>query len=491
MILAHDLGTTGDKAALYSAEGALVAATTERYPTAYGSGGRVEQDPDDWWAATAAATRALLARADVRPQEIACVSFSGQMMGAVLLDAAGEPVRPALIWADTRSTAQCDRLVERIGMQRGYQLIGHRLNPTYSLTKAMWVREHEPEAFARTRHIVLAKDYVAFRLTGELATDPSDASSTNAFDQGAGRWSDELLAAAEIDRGLFSEVVPSTTVLGGVTAQAARETGLAAGTPVVLGGGDGPCAALGAGVISAESGAYAYLGSSSWVSMAAAAPLHDPAMRTMTFNHVVPGAYVPTATMQAGGASLEWISEILEERPAALGDAAAGVEAAGEGLLFLPHLLGERSPYWNPDARGAFIGLQRHHGRAHLARAVLEGVAMNLRTGLEAFEEMGARIETVDAIGGGAASDTWLQVLADVWGKEVRRRSLVDEANALGAAVVGGVGVGLFADFGVAPGFSAVGAAFAPDPERHERLSARYAQFLDAYRRLETLFDAL
>lgn len=491
MILAHDLGTTGDKAALYSAEGDLVAATTARYPTAYGAGGHVEQDADDWWRQTAAATRALLEQTGVRPQQIACVSFSGQMMGALLLDARGEPVRPALIWADTRSAAQCDRLVERIGMERGYQLIGHRLNPTYSLTKAMWVRDHEPEAFGRTRHIVLAKDYVAYRLTGVLATDPSDASSTNAFDQRAGAWSDELLDAAEIDRALLPEVVPSTTVLGPVTAEAARETGLAAGTPVVLGGGDGPCAALGAGVISSASGAYTYLGSSSWVSLAAAAPLHDPAMRTMTFNHVLPDAYVPTATMQAGGASMEWISELLEERPAALGEAAAGVEAAAEGLLFLPHLLGERSPYWNPLARGAFVGLQRHHGRAHLTRAVLEGVAMNLRTGVEAFEEMGARIDTVDAIGGGAASDVWLQVLADVWGKEVRRRSLVDEANALGAAVVGGVGVGLFGGFDVAPGFSQLGAAFAPDPARHERYSARYAQFLDAYRRLETLFDVL
>ncbi|HTE62059.1 MAG TPA: FGGY family carbohydrate kinase, partial [Solirubrobacteraceae bacterium] len=308
MILAHDLGTTGDKAALYREDGALVAATTARYATSYGAGGRVEQDAGDWWRATAEATRALLERSGVPAGEIACVSFSGQMMGALLLDAHGEPVRPALIWADTRSVAQCDQLVERVGMERGYAITGHRLNPTYSLTKAMWVRDHEPDAFARTRHIVHAKDFVAFRLTGELATDPSDASSTNAYDQRAGAWSEELLAAAELDRALLPDVVPSTTVVGAVTADAARATGLAAGTPVVLGGGDGPCAALGAGVISAASGAYTYLGSSSWVSMAAGEPLHDPAMRTMTFNHVLPGAYVPTATMQAGGASLEWIS---------------------------------------------------------------------------------------------------------------------------------------------------------------------------------------
>jgi xylulokinase len=491
VILAHDLGTTGDKAALYSPAGELVGATVARYATDYGADGHVEQDAGDWWAAIGAATRELFATTGVRAEEVACVSFSGQMMGALLLDGHGEPVRPALIWADTRSAAQCDRMVERIGMERGYELIGHRLNPTYSLTKVMWVREHEPELFARVRHVVLAKDYAAYRLTGELATDPSDASSTNAFDQRAGAWSEELLEAAELDRGLFPEVVPSTTVLGGVTRAAAADTGLAEGTPVVLGGGDGPCAALGAGVISASSGAYAYLGSSSWVSMAASEPLHDPAMRTMTFNHVLPDAYVPTATMQAGGASFEWISEVLSERPAALGEAAAGVEAAFDGLLFLPHLLGERSPYWNPLARGAFVGLQRHHGRAELARAVLEGVAMNLYTGLAAFEEMGASIGTVDAIGGGAASDTWLQVLADVWGKEVRRRSLVDEANALGAAVVGGVGVGMFEGFDVAPGFSSLGAAFTPDRERHERYAERYALFLEAYERLEDLFGRL
>ena len=214
VILAHDLGTTGDKAALYSPEGALVAATTARYGTDYGPGGHVEQDAGDWWQATATATRSLLEQTGVRADEVACVSFSGQMMGALLLDAHGEPVRPAIIWADTRSAEQCDRLVERVGMEAGYRLIGHRLNPTYSLTKVMWVREHEPEAFARTRHIVLAKDYIAFRLTGVLATDPSDASSTNAFDQRAGAWSDDLLAAAEIDRALLPEIVPSTTVLG-------------------------------------------------------------------------------------------------------------------------------------------------------------------------------------------------------------------------------------------------------------------------------------
>jgi xylulokinase len=284
--------------------------------------------------------------------------------------------------------------------------------------------------------------------------------------------------------------VPSTTVVGTVTAAAADFTGLAVGTPVVIGGGDGPLAAVGAGVVDEADGAYAYLGSSSWVSFAAPRPLLDPGQRTMTFNHVVPGGFVPTATMQSGGGSLQWIADLLE--PGADGrrfdrlvaDAAA-VEASGEGLFFLPHLLGERSPYWNPDARGAFVGISRHHGPGHLTRAVLEGVAFNLGTCVGAFRESGAVIDRIDAIGGGAKSDAWLQIMADVWGVTVRRRDIVDEANSLGAAVTAGVGAGLIADFGVARELSSVTAVFEPNGGRHDAYAAAHERFLDAYARLE------
>ncbi len=496
MILAHDFGTTGDKACLYSDEGELLGATVVEYPTDYGRGGRVEQDPGRWWGAVAEATRRLFEETSASASDVEGVSFSGQMMGAVFLDGEGRPLRPAIIWADTRSRPQTDSLLGRIGMERGYEITGHRLNPTYSLEKVMWVRENEPELFERTRTVLLAKDYIAYRLTGRLATDPSDASSTNAYDQRAGEWSEEILAAAEIDAGLLPEVVPSTTVLGGVTREAAAESGLLEGTPVVMGGGDGPMASLGAGVASPEDGAYAYLGSSSWVSLASDEPLLDPAMRTMTFDHVIPGRFVPTGTMQAGGASMEWVADLLvpgraEDRYERLVEAAGEVEAAEEGLIFLPYLLGERSPYWNPLARGSFVGLSKHHGPAHVTRAVMEGVAMNLKVCLDAFEEQGHPIDEVDAIGGGARSDVWLQVFADVWGKPVSRRSLVDEANALGAAVVAGVGVELFDGFDVASGLSRVEKTFEPDPTRNERYRARHEQFLDAYTRLEPVFDDL
>ncbi|GAA3767586.1 xylulokinase [Plantactinospora mayteni] len=490
MLIAHDLGTTGDKASLHTDTGALVGAVTVTYPTRYAPGGIAEQDPAHWWTALADATRQLMARHDVHPAEVRGLAISGQMMGAVLLDAAYEPVRPSIIWADTRSGAQCAELVERIGAERAYKLLGHRLNPTYSITKVMWVRDHEPEVFGRVRHVCLAKDYAVYRLTGRLATDPSDASSTNAYDQERGTWSDVVLGAAGLDPALLPEIVPATAVVGTVTSEAAEATGLRVGTPVLMGGGDGPLAAVGAGVVSPADGAYCYLGSSSWVSLAAPRPLHDPAMRTMTFDHVVPGHYVPTATMQAGGASLEWIADVLEpagdrDRFDRLVEAAETATAAGDGLYFLPHLLGERSPYWDPEAAGAFVGLRRHHDRAHLVRAVLEGVAFNLLTCVDAFREHGLPVDRVDAIGGGAASDAWLRILADVWGATVRRRSIVEEANSLGAAVTAAVGLGLVDDFGAARKLSEVTAEFSPDPARHADYRRRHAIFLDAYRRLE------
>lgn len=495
MIIAHDLGTTGNKASLHTDDGRLIASVTTVYPTHFASGGVAEQDPAHWWKAVCQATIDLLEKTQTGSELVSAIGFSGQMMGAVLLDGSGEPVRPALIWADTRSSAQCRILQDRIGIEHGYQLTGHRLNPTYSLSKVMWVRDNEPDAYARTRHVCLAKDYIVHRLTGRLVTDPSDASSTNAYDQPRGRWSKELLDAAGVEAKLFPEIVPSTTVVGTVQASVAAECGLLAGTPVVIGGGDGPLAAVGAGIVGPESGAYVYLGSSSWVSVATEAPIHDVGMRTMTFDHVVPGRYVPTATMVAGGGSLHWVSGLLAkaddgERFRRLLDHAAQSQACDDGLFFLPHLLGERSPYWNPAAKGVLLGLSQHHGQGAVVRAVLEGVAFNLLTCIDAFRATGATIDRVQAIGGGAASDLWLQIIADTWGVEVLRRSIVEEANSLGAAVTAGVGIGSIDSFDRAGTLSEVTGSFQPDTTRTSYLRGRHDQFLDAYRRLEPWFTA-
>lgn len=495
MIISHDLGTTGNKATLVDARGKLVAAVTVTYGADWGADGKAEQKPSDWWHALCQASKSLIESARINPREVEAISFSGQMMGMVPLDGDGNPVRPAIIWADTRAQPQCDQLVERFGLEECYRITGHRLNPTYSLEKIMWLRDNEPENFDRMRHFLMAKDYVAYKLTGVMATDRSDASGTNAYDQHAGVWSADLLAAADVDAALFPEIVESTQVIGTVTADAAKQTGLAEGTKVVMGGGDGPMAALGAGITDPASGAYVYLGSSSWVSVSSPEPLVDPEMRSMTFNHVVPGQFVPTATMQAGGASLAWVVDIFsaegERQYAELLARASEVEAGTQGLFFLPYLLGERSPYWNPRARGVFAGLHIDHGRPELTRAVIEGVAFNLYTGLRAFTENGIRVDHIDAIGGAANAQLMLSIMADVWQVPISVRDLVDEATAIGAAVTGGVGAGVFDSFDIAKAQSKRTERFDPRPDRVEALRRPYQLFLDAYSRLEPWFDEL
>ncbi len=495
LIIAHDLGTSGDKASLHDADGRMLAAKTVHYPVDFGPGGQAEQDPLDWWSAFCTATRKLLSETGAKAGDVACVALSGQMQGLVLVDADDQPLRPAIIWADTRAGAERDLLAERLGEDRAFEIMGHRLDARYTLAKAMWVRAHEPSVFARADGILVAKDFVTLRATGRRCTDPSDASGTNAYDQRAGGWSPELLAAAELDPGLLPELLPSATVAGGLSPAAARATGLRSGTPVVVGGGDGACAALGAGLVGPGSGANATLGSSAWLSVATESPVRDRLKRTVTFDHVIPGRYLPLGAMQSAGASLDWLAEILGvSRGPGLADllaAAEEVEAAAEGLFFLPYLMGERAPIWDTRARGTFIGLARHHGRAHLARAVLEGVSFSLGSILSSLQDVlppGQSIEVIEAIGGGARSDVWLALMADTWGVTVRRRTIVDEANSLGAAVVGGVAVGLIDDWESARTLSQIDAIFEPDAARHARATDSSERFADLYGRLRTWF---
>lgn len=492
MIIAHDLGTTGNKASLHHDDGRLVASTTVGYPAHFAAGGVAEQNPDDWWDAVVSATRDLLQRTGTDAADVQGLVVSGQMMGAVLLDGAGTPVRPAIIWADTRSGAQQRELEQALGAEPAYEVLGHRLNPTYSVEKVMWVRDNEPDVWARVRRFCVAKDYIVLRLTGRLATDRSDASGTNAYDQLRGDWSDEVLQAARLDRSLFPEILESTAIAGSLTDAAASALGLRTDVRVVMGGGDGPMAAVGSGIVAPEDGAYVCLGTSSWISFASDAPLRDAGLRTFTFDNVVPGSFVPTATMQAGGGSIQWISEALSPDPAKPETARLTAEAGGldtEDLYFLPYLLGERSPIWDPNARGAFVGIGRHHTRQHLMRAVLEGIGYNLLTSIHAFRESGATIDRIDAVGGGAQSDALLQILADVWGVPVRRRTIVEEANSLGAAVTGAVGLGL-ADFSAARALSEVTAEFTPDAAQHRVYADRHGRFTAAYDALAPWFAA-
>ncbi|MGE5532067.1 MAG: xylulokinase, partial [Bacteroidota bacterium] len=384
-IIAHDLGTTGNKASLYDESGAVRASSFFGYGTDYPRPGWVEQDPESWWQAVRTSTRELLAASKVSPRDIACVTFSGQMMGCVPVDRNARPLRNALIWADQRAVAEAQTIIDGVGREQAYRITGHRASSSYSGAKILWVRNHQPEIFARVHKFLHAKDFAVARLTGQFVTDYSDASGMNLYDLECRDWSAPILDAIRLDPELLPELHASTDVVGEVTRQAAEATGLAPGTPVVIGGGDGCCAATGAGVVR-EGSAYNYVGSSSWIAMATRSPIFDPTMRTFTWAHLVPGMFSPCGTMQAAGGSYQWLRDNLglpEKAAAAALDLnayellnlqAQSSPPGARGLLFLPYLLGERSPRWNPDARGAFLGLTMRHTRADMLRAGLEGI---------------------------------------------------------------------------------------------------------------------
>ena len=488
-ILAHDLGTTGDKATLFdAATGAPLAATFEAYPTAYPHPNWAEQDPADWQRAVFEGTRRLLEQAGVPAGSVAAVSFSGTMQGALLVDAAGEPLRPCIIWADQRATAQSDAICAAYGEAAIYRLTGLRASPSYTAAKLLWVREHQPELFSRAHKVLQVKDYAAFLLTGVLATDFSDASGTQLLDIRARRWSTEMLAAIGLPADLLPDLHPSTTVIGRVTARAAAATGLLAGTPVVIGGGDGACATVGSGAV-VEGDAYAYIGSSAWMALSAAEPLVDPAQRTITMAHLDPQLYFTLGNMQSAGGAYGWLAGLLAGNDDAktfrdLDALAAGVPPGAGGLLFLPHLLGERAPYWNPAARGAFVGLSMTHGRAEVARATLEGVALHLRLILDALRGQGAQVRAMRLIGGGAKSALWRQIFADALNLPILLPALTAEATSLGAAIAGGIGVGIYPDFSVASRLIPVHEAERPDPAtaaRYDELVALYAETYRAF----------
>lgn len=501
-VLAHDLGTTGNKATLYDRDGALVGNAFFAYTTEFAHPRWAEQNPEDWWLAVCSSTRQLMREANIPSDAIACIVFSGQMMGCVPLDQNARPLRKAIIWADQRSVEQERWLAERVSPDQVYRITGHRLSASYSLCKILWLRDHQPEVFHAAHKFVHAKDAMVARLTGVFATDPSDASGMNLYNLEQGQWSDRLLDAAGLDQAQLPELRQSIDVVGTVLPNVAEEIGISSGTPVVMGGGDGACAAAGAGVVG-EGRAYNYIGSSSWIALATPKPIYDPHFRTFTFGHVIPNTFMPTGTMQAAGASYQWARDHLcpleSHRAETLGisayelmNAEARKSKAGcGGLIFLPYLLGERSPRWNPGARGAFLGLTVRHTRADMLRAVLEGVTMNLRVILDAFRAQGTEIDAMRLIGGGARGRLWNQIMADVYSVPVHRLAILEEATSMGAALIGGVAVGLYPGFSLIETMNEVAEVIAPDPSARSVYDRIYPIFDQAYDALVPVFDAL
>jgi xylulokinase len=500
-ILAHDLGTSGNKATLYDLEGRLCAGVVHEYPTYYSGANQVEQDAELWWKAVCVCTRQLIDKAAIAGSSIACVSFSGQMMGCLPVDSSGNPLRRSIIWADQRAVKQAAFIEKNVGMEKAYRITGHRISPSYSAAKILWIKDNEPDLFKKTNKILHAKDYIVLKLTGCLATDYSDASGMNLYDIEKKQWSDEILRAIAIDKRILPDAYPSTHICGKVHRSAAAATGLTEGTPVVLGGGDGSCATVGAGVVR-QGKTYIVIGSSSWISLAASRPLFDPLMRTFNWIHCDERLYSPCGTMQTAGYALQWMkntlcsgevaaAQALQVSPYKLIDEAINTSKPGaNNLLFLPYLLGERSPRWNPEARAAFIGLKMTNTKGDIYRSVLEGVGYNLKLILDIFQTQ-LPVNEVIAIGGGAKAAVWLQILADIWQKKIAIPRYLEEATSMGAAVCGGCAIGAFGDFSVIEHFNAVIRTVAPRPETAPLYQKLFTIFDKSYAALTEIYSDL
>lgn len=485
MLIAFDIGTSATKATLHDDDGTIRAASSASYPTAYLPGARVEQNPDDWYTAVVSASQQLLAKTATPPAAIKGLCVSGQMMGLVCLDRSGTVIRPALIWSDQRAAAQAAALTEALGDEHSYEVTGHRLAATYTLPKLMWVRDHEPENFSKISRICVAKDYVNARLTGEVATDHSDASSSGAYDIKNKTWSNEVLAAAGISNDVFPPIHSSIDTLGVLRRDAAAELGLQPGIPVIVGGGDGPIASIGAGCTASDDPPYLSLGTSAWVAATTHDVLSDPQRRGFTFAAITPDHYCPCATTQNAGSTLEWIARLVGSDTPTLISEALSLTDPDPDLIMVPYLLGERSPWWDADARGATIGLTPRHTRADITRAALLGISFTLALCLEAVAPEDTSPRSLDAVGGGAQSDGWLQLLADIVQLPINRRNVTTNATSLGAGITGLVGLGQLS-FSDDRSASRITATFEPQTRQYRDELQR---FTEVYRTVKKIDD--
>ena len=498
-LLAHDIGTSGNKASLFSVDGELVRSTVVPYQVNYGSGGRAEQDPEDWWQAVCRSTREITK--DIHPDDVEAISFSAQMQCCLVVDKAGRVLRPAIIWADQRAEAQAQRLREAFDDRDAYKLLGHRLSPAYSIEKLMWIKDNEPEIYETTYKMLQVKDYIIFRMTGKFVTDYSDASGTNALDLDKLCWSGDILKMAGITEDKLPELHNSTDVIGTLNEDAAEALGLTGSTRVVCGGGDGPCSALGAGCID-ENQMFLTFGTSAWIGGTTAGKFLDEEQIFFCFAHVIPGKYMPCGTMQSAGSSYayarntfcqEEIRKAQEEGRSSwelINELVSASPAGAKGLVFLPYLAGERAPRWNPDASGSFLGIRMYHKREDYIRSVLEGVSMNLELILRAYRKY-LEIDKMILTGGGAKGDIVAQILSDVLEADLVRPDHVEEATSIAAAVIAGVGCGIYEDFTAIRRFLKFTAPVIPAANAREAYEKPKRVFDAAYRALESLYPQI
>jgi xylulokinase len=504
LLVGVDVGTSGLKALAVDEEsGRAVAAVTEDYPLSTPHPGWAEQDPADFERALGLALRRLTAALGPRAGAVRAVGLTGQMHTAVLLDVAKRPVRPAILWCDTRTHAECAAIRDRLGDAGLRRAVGNRALEGFTLPKLLWLRAHEPEVYALVEHVLMPKDWAGWLLTGEIGTDPSDASGTLAFDPGARRWSDEVLSAFAVPASLWPPVGDSPSVLGSLTASMASLTGLPAGIPVARGAADNAAGAVGLGVVR-PGRAMASLGTSGVVLAHVPGYAVDPEMRLHAFCHAVPGAYYAMGVMLAAGGALRWYRDVLcdGEKMAAelqgadpyavIGDTASTARPGAGGLVFLPYLMGERTPHADALARGALVGLTARTTKAEISRAVMEGITFGLGDSLDLLRTLSpAHFTEIRLTGGGARSRFWRQMMADVFDAPVAITTST-EGPAFGAALLGGVAAGAFASVEeAADALVHVTARVAPDPVTAARYRESHAVYRGLYADLRARFRDL
>jgi xylulokinase len=494
-LIAHDLGTSGTKAALTDLMGCVLATAERNYPVYYSADGGAEQDPQEWWQAIVDTTREMMAKSKVSPQQIAGMSMSAQMVGTVPVDQDGNPLRRVMIWLDSRAEKEAAYLREVTQLP----FIGGKAPSA----KVLWIKQNEPEVYARTYKMLDCKDYLQFRMTGVYGTDYTLSSATTMFNPWEMGWWGDVLGAMEVPVEMLPTAMPSTQIVGNLTAAAAAELGLLEGTPVVSGGGDVPCAVIGSGAIS-EGRVHLYLGTSAWV-IAVAPEFNLEAEGITPGIGCDPVGFMLGGEMDNAGGCLKWFSENLfgqEERQAAqdkgksvfqlMDEMAAEIPAGCEGLLFLPWVWGERAPVDDDQVRGGFVNLGLNHSKAHMVRAMLEGIGHHLRWIFESLEKAGVPVREANVIGGGAKSSFWLQLLADVTGVKLLQVEGPLDACARGAAMTAAVGLGYYHDFQeVEKIIRLTGAEFTPDPQKREIYDTAYANFRYIYQPLSDIGKGL
>jgi len=492
-VLGIDVGTGGTRAVLAGPNGKIVSsATCEHGPFASPRIGWAEQEPQDWYQATGSAIRQAITMGAINPSDISAVGLAGQMHGAVLLGADDEVLRPALIWCDQRTQAQCDWLNTKVGERQVIELTCNPALTNFTLTKLLWVRDNEPEVWKRFRRVLLPKDYVRFRLTGEHAMDVADASGTLMLDVAHRRWSEEMMTAAGLPMSCLPKLYESPEICGRISEAGAAHTGLKTGTPVVAGAGDQAAGAVGMGIVRAGT-VSATIGTSGVVFAATESPAMDPKGRVHTFCHAVPGRWHVMGVTQAAGLSLRWFRDLLRGTSANLSyddltREAATVPPGSGGVLWSPYLMGERTPHLDPNARATFTGLSASHNRAHLTRALLEGVAFSLKDTFSLFDEMRVPVRNVRLGGGGARSSLWRQIQADVYAHEVEILA-AEEGAAYGAALLAGVGAKFWKSVDKAcDAVIEVQQRVHPDPAAVKTLTIQYEDFRKLYPALKPLF---